>query len=201
MGMPAASRSVRGWSFTGGGVVHVDRVDAHQHGVALDQRLGAGFGKVRVFWIGVSLGTPRAIPSGSQQHRGPGDEHVRERADPDGPHPVDEDCWHVGAVLQGQLGQVLSVLEPVRRRIEVGAGVGDHDDAPDGELGARGVVLVGGVKAEVLTDLRAWKSGRGDHPVVDDVTEIDEAHAWMMADAARRRPPWSPGSRPVDGAA
>ena len=100
-------------------------------------------------------------------------------------------------MLQGQPGQVVSIAEPVGRRVEVGAGVGDHGDAPDGELSAGSVMIVGSVKAEVLADLRAGKAGIGHHLVVNDVAEIYEAHAYMVPDAEARPPDESdPDRRP-----
>jgi len=55
---------------------------------------------------------------------------------------VDEDCGQVGAVPQGQRREVMTASEPVRRCVQVGAGVADHADPSDGELGTGGVVIL-----------------------------------------------------------
>ena len=47
---------------------------------------------------------------------------------------VDEDAGHGGHPGQVEAGEVVAVGEAVERRVEVGAGVGDHVDAADLEL-------------------------------------------------------------------
>ena len=60
---------------------------------------------------------------------------------------------------------------------------------PDAELGTGGVGLVRGVEAQVRTDLRTGKARVGDHLVLDDMTEIDQAHVVMMTEHRRRTAP------------
>src|SRR5258708_2025386 len=66
----------------------------------------------------------------------------------------DHDAFQVRQALQGEFRQVLAVGVTVERRVEVGAGVGDHLDLADLELGARSVVRAGLHPAEEVADER-----------------------------------------------
>ena len=63
---------------------------------------------------------------------------------------VDHDRRQVDDAFEGQAGEVGAVGVPVGRRVHVGAGVGDHVDAPDVELGARRVDGAARLAAQVV---------------------------------------------------
>jgi hypothetical protein len=67
----------------------------------------------------------------------------------------------------------VAVAEAVRRRVEIGASVGNHAHPTDRELGTSRIVARGGVEAEVLTDFWPWQPGVGDHLMLDNVAEVD----------------------------
>ena len=81
-----------------------------------------------------------------------------------------------------------AVGEAVGRRIDVGAGVGDHLDPADLELGALRVALARRLAAEVVGDDRRRQTRIGHQAVFHRVAEVDEAGAHRArAMMARRR--------------
>src|SRR4029079_4003323 len=109
------------------------------------------------------------VPAGAHEDGAAGDV-VRDRRR----CAVEHDPGHTGDALERELGEVVTVGEPVERRVEVRAGVGDHVDATDLELVARRVPLARRGAGQVIADLRGGKARVGDQPVGDGVTEVDE---------------------------
>jgi hypothetical protein len=125
-------------------VIEVDRVDADQAGAVLGQPASARFGQVGGFG-GVVGAAPGSIASGVQQDRPPRHVQRGQRAGIDGAGAgagdASQDGRQLGAGLQRQGGQIGSVRVAVKRAVQVGAGVADHADRIDLELGAGRVTL------------------------------------------------------------
>ena len=79
-----------------------------------------------------------------------------------------------GKLFQPEPGEVDAVGVAVEGRIEVGAGVGDHLDLADVELGAGCVSLARGLAGEVIADDRRGQAFVGNETVFDGMAEIDE---------------------------
>lgn len=132
-----------------------------------------------------------AVPAGAEQHRSV--RHVVrcecERPDSGfrGARHVDDDSGEVGEVSKVQPGQVGAATVPMCRGVDVGAGVGNHGDSADLELGALGVAPVRVLPGQVVADLRAGQSWVGHHAVLDRVAQIDDGPAirYRHIDAAR----------------
>jgi len=62
----------------------------------------------------------------------------------------------------------------VERRVEVGAGVRNHLDLADVELGARSVMRPGLLPAEEIADEGCRQILVGNHAVFDDMANIDQ---------------------------
>ena len=91
--------------------------------------------------------------------------------------------------LQRGGDEVGALRVPVEGRVEVGAGVGNHADAPDVELGPRGVVSPRALPREVIADLWRREAGVGGHAVLDDVTQVHDDH--RAARLSRDATPWT----------
>ena len=95
--------------------------------------------------LGILRRPPGCVTAGVQQHRTTGDVECGERADVDRTAPATRGAHHdsgkIGAGVERQVGEVHAVGITVVRAIEVGAGVADHADAVDRELGTRRVDL------------------------------------------------------------
>ena len=136
-----------------------------------------GFGEVWMDGITVPVGAPVPVPASSQQDGCTLDVHVGKRAGADrSVATVYDHCGEQGAVFERKASQVVAVAEAVRRRVEIGAGVGNHAHPADRELGTGCVVACGGVEAEVFTDFWSWQPGVGDHLMLDDVAEVEQSH-------------------------
>jgi hypothetical protein len=175
---------VRG-TFAGGGVVDVDRVDTHECGLAADQCLGAVGGEVGVGGVAIAFRPPAGVPPGAEQDGGALHCCLLDVRGADGAlcRCVDDDQREVCAPFERETGEVVALREPVRRPVEVGAGVGDQADAADGELGALGVMGTRRSEREVVGDLRTREPGVGRHLVFDGVAEVDEVHGLIMVGA------------------
>ena len=175
-GMPAANRTV--WAGRCPVVVSsMLTVNPDQSGAAFDKRACAGFGEVGMDEITVPVGAPVPIPASSQQDGCTLDVHVGKRAGADrSVATVYDHGGEQGAAFERKASQVVAVAEAVRRRVEIGAGVGNHAHPADRELGTGCVVACGGVEAEVFTDFWSWQPGVGDHLMLDDVAEVEQSH-------------------------
>jgi hypothetical protein len=123
-----------------------------------------------------------AIPTGSQQNSGTPDVVCVERFQPDRSRPdVQDERGKVRAALQGECREVVSIAVAVGWCVQIRARVADHLDASDGELGTFGVHGRRLLEAEVFVDQWSWQAGVGDHPVLDDVAQIDQRHAQIIA--------------------
>src|SRR5205807_2270293 len=125
-------------------VVDVQRVDADQHGTGPGEPGGGLGGQVGVS-LKIRVGPPVDVPAGGDQDRLAAHVQGAEGGGVDGPaageRPAHRDGVEVGQLFEGQLRQVLAVGVAVEGRVEVGAGVGDHLDLADVELGPRRVQL------------------------------------------------------------
>ena len=142
--------------FAGAGVVDVDGIDAHHRCAAFDEQLGGTLSEVRVARVAVALGSPVLRPAGVHEHRPTGDVEPVEvlLADLLRTCRLDENTWDRGHASEVEAGEVVAVGEAVERSVEVGAGVGDHVDPADLELGPLGVALTGCLPTEVVADHR-----------------------------------------------
>ena len=95
---------------------------------------------------------------------------------------VDEDPGHVGDPRRVEPGQVVAVGEAVEGGVQVGARVRHHVDAPDLELVAGRVALVGRLPAEVVGDGGPRQPRVGDGAVGEDVAQVDDGHACGLPD-------------------
>ena len=129
------------------GVIDVDRVDADQSGLLLDQPVGGGGGQEGIPGA-VALGAPVTVPAGMDQRGSAANLVGGQRVAVDGAPPgfdSHHNAVQVGDAAKGQAGHVGRAGEAVERAVEVGAGVGHHRDAPDVELGAWPVAGGGGL--------------------------------------------------------
>ena len=114
-----------------------------RRGAPFDEQLGGCLSEERVARVAVELGPPVLRPAGVHEDGAARDVlAVEERCvdflDAAG---LDEDARDGGNAGEVEAGEVVAVGEAVERSVEVGAGVGDHVDAPDLELEALGVSL------------------------------------------------------------
>jgi hypothetical protein len=132
--------------------------------------------------VAVVLGAEVGRPAGAHQHRAPGHVSTGERVEPcsTGRRPVEHHTGHRGDGVEGQVGEVPPVGEAVERGVEVGAGVADHRDRADVELGAGGIALPRRLPIQVRADGRAGQPGVGDHPVADRMAEVDRGHVPIL---------------------
>ena len=77
--------------------------------------------------------------------------------------------------LEREPGQVGAVGVPVVRAVEVGAGVADHADPVDRELGARRVALARGLAGQVRGDRRRGQPRVGHEARADHVAQVHQA--------------------------
>src|SRR5579864_693163 len=98
----------------------------------------------------------------------------------------------------------------MERAVEVGAGIGDEIDATDLEGGSGRVATARVLPTQVIADVGRGEAGIGNHPVLDDVAQIDEHQRsssgtrWLTLQrssygivpaCARSLPPEVPGPR------
>ncbi len=131
------------------------------------------------------------VPTSAEQH-GPTDQvQAIEEVGGDrlGARDIDGHTRHVGHPGQVETGEVVTVSEAVERRVEVGAGVRHHVDAPDLKLVAGRVPLPRRGPAEVVGDGRPGQPGIGDGPVGDRVAEVDDVgHRHVLSATSSHRP-------------
>src|SRR5690606_29006142 len=160
-----------------GDVVDVQGVDAHQRRAAVAQVNGGGLGQEGVA-VEIGVRAPVGVPAGVDQHGAAGDLDGLEQLGPQraaGPvRGADDHAGQVGDAVQADVGQILAAAQAVGGRVDVGAGVGDHVDARDGELGARVIVGVRLVKGHVVADQRRGQAAVGDLSALYDVAEVDQ---------------------------
>ena len=178
-------------ALAGAGVVDVHRVDADDRRAGGDEPLDGVHPDVRVRRRRRSRRSPSGGPSRCGTAR-PARPRRRRRAGrrrpPGAPVASTSDARHADDAGEVEPGQVVAVGEAVERRVEVGAGVGHHVDAPDLELVARRV------RAPVTPPASRWsvidgrgQAGVGDEPVADRVAEVDDRHRSSLLS---RGPPW-----------
>ena len=111
----------------------------------LDEEGDGVVGEVRVAAGAVGVRAPVAVPAGAHDDGGaaqrPGPANAS--APMAGPAASTTTPGTPATASSGRSAEVAAVGEAVERRVEVGAGVGDHVDAADLELGARRVALAG----------------------------------------------------------
>ena len=136
-----------------------------QERVALEILVGS---PVRSQPVWTSTALPRtSSPSKASRVDGPAGRRV----------DADDERREVRELLQRQFGEVLAVGEAVERRVEVGAGVGDHLDLADVELGAGGVDLPRRFARQEVAHERGGQPLVGHHPAFDDVAHVDQSSA------------------------
>ena len=125
------------------GVVDVERVDADEGGAGVAEQEGGAFGQKRMV-LEVGGRSPMLRPAGVHQHRLARHVTAPERRLAHGLPPADlhpnDDSVESGYRRKRQLRQVFPLGIAVKRRVDVGARVGDHLDLADGEFGAWRVV-------------------------------------------------------------
>jgi hypothetical protein len=89
---------------------------------------------------------------------------------------AEHDPLEVRNRFERQASEIRLAFEPVRRRVEVRAGVRDHLDPADVELGPRRVGSPRVRARQVIADDGRREAGVGDETVVDGVREVDEGH-------------------------
>lgn len=99
---------------------------------------------------------------------------------------IDEHAFKPDDTVQGNLGQILSIAEAMKRGVDVGANVSRHVDLAEEELGVL-VILFGLVMIEVGSDMGSGKTGKHGHPVFDLMTEINEASGLCHTDDWTRK--------------
>jgi hypothetical protein len=160
------------------GIVDVHRVDADQRRALGHQPLGRAARQERGT-SPVVLGPEVAVPPGVHQHRLPSHLEREEKLTVDGAAGGSRDAHHdafeVGHRIERSRLQVGAIGVAVEGRVEVGAGVRHHGDAPDVELGPFCVARPRGFPAEVLSYLRPREPGVRHHPVPNGVTQLDQA--------------------------
>ena len=123
------------------------------------------------------------------EHRLAGDVQSLECGGCDGQVPAvvhaNEDAIEVGKGGQIDLRQVLAIRVAVEGTIDVGAGVGDHLDLADLELGAGSIALAQLLAAEVVADDGRGQALVGDQAIVDRVAEVDQLRGRPSACGAR----------------
>src|SRR5690606_30618377 len=87
---------------------------------------------------------------------------------------ADDDGFEVGELVEGELGEIVAVGVAMEWAVEVGAGVGDHLDLRDLELGAFRVDFARFLAAQIIADERGGQPFVGDHAVLDGMAEIAE---------------------------
>src|SRR5690606_33020648 len=98
------------------------------------------------------------------------------------------DAGEVRRLLEGKVGQIEAVAEAMEGSVEVGAGVGDHVDAADLELGSFRVVAAGLLAGQVVGDHGPGESRVGDHSRLDGMGEVDQSgHAGRVEGHTRPR--------------
>ena len=117
------------------------------------------------------------IPPGVEEHGRPGDIGVGDEIRRElRALTSNSDARQACQAIEWHGGEVGTTLPAVCRRIQVGAGVGDHLDSADVELGSRRVVSPGIFERYVVGDDGTGEPGVGDHPVLDDVAQIEQLH-------------------------
>src|SRR5215510_7924492 len=112
----------------------------------------------------VALGSPVDVPAGVEEHGLAADVESGEGRRIDrttrSARRADHDTRKVGQGLEREPREVATIRVAVKRAVEVRAGVRDHVDPPDVELGAGGEVAPGLLAGPVVADDR-----RGQSPV------------------------------------
>jgi hypothetical protein len=131
--------------------------------------------------VAVGVGSPVAVPAAVHEHCLAG-HVVGQQVGPvdgaiGGPRHVDGDRVEVGKPLERELGEVDAVGEAMKRAVDVGARLRAHVDAPDLKLRSGRVVRAALLAAEEVAHGRGRQAGVGDHPVLDDMAEIDPGPA------------------------
>src|SRR6059036_4068867 len=95
----------------------------------------------------IALGAPIDVPAGVYEHRsaphGPPAEHVLVERPAGALSCPNHAALEVGDGLKGIIGNVLTAVVAVERRIDIGAGVGEQLDLPDLECRTGGVACLG----------------------------------------------------------
>src|SRR5438034_1230385 len=158
-------------------VVDVQRVDADQCRVAVHE-VPRGRRREERVPLPVALGAPVAVPASVNQHGLPTHLDPPEDIGVDRPSPigaVNDNSVKVRHRLKRIAGDVLPLCVAVEGSVDVGPRVREQIDHPELEGRAGRIAGVGGLAAEPVADLRRGEAGIGDHPVLDLVTQIDEA--------------------------
>src|SRR5688500_9489123 len=98
-GDPGGEQEAVGGTFTRAGPVDVHRVDAHQHGIPVDQSQGPVLGEVRMPRVTVALAAPVPVPSGSEEYGAAAHHEPGEGGGADRSVGIDDDCRKVRAAL------------------------------------------------------------------------------------------------------
>ena len=129
-------------SFPAISVVDVERVDPDEDRALIPQEDRRAFREVRVAFE-ILVGPPMPVPAGMDQHCPAahirGGEHAPVDCPSDRPSAADHDGGAPGHRLEWQTSQVMTVREPVVRRVQVRTGISDHLDAVDLELRSRSI--------------------------------------------------------------
>ena len=191
IGTPAARSAEWIGRVASDGAVDVHRVDADQGNAGLDEPIGRLLRQVRVRGVAVGVGPPVPIPPGREQDGAPGHVLVGQV------RPFDHQPGNVHHPGQVEPAEVMAVGVPVERRVEVGAGVGHHVDAPDLELDAGCVALPGRRSAQVIGDHRPRQPRVGDRPVAERMAQIDDLGHQSSRRRAEMKASWGTSTLPM----
>jgi hypothetical protein len=118
------------------------------------------------------------VPAGRDKDRAPSHIEPVERLGVDSKTGFeglpDDEGGKVREGFHADFAQVLAVCEPMRRHVDVSAGVGDHVDPPD--LEGRAIVVIGRrlLARNEVANVRTWQTLVGHHALGDDVAQVDE---------------------------
>ena len=173
------------WPFAGGNSVDIQRIDAHEPDPATAQPLGQFTGEMGVV-LEVLVCSPVPVPARLYQNRAVPHVAFGHRTPIDGAGVADRNPGHdaveIGQRFQGQGGQIVPVGIPMEGTIDVGAGVADHLDLADVELGSGHVAGARFLSAQIIANHRRRQAPVGRAPVLECVTDVDQP----AVDAHRR---------------
>src|SRR5690606_1984237 len=136
--------------------------------------------------VSVVLSAPVTVPAGGEQDGLTFEADAVQCLDPDLLFGHREtQTRQVRYELQREVGEVEAVGVPVKRRVQVGPGIGNHVDPANVELGARFVAIARVLPTQKVGDLGAGETRVGGHSFDDRVREVDQAcHAAERIGAA-----------------
>src|SRR5271165_1809604 len=163
------------WPCSTSCIINIHRVDADEFDATIYEIRSGVFRQVRVV-IEVAITIPESVPASVDQHSSRAQffaaEHIGVKREFSGVVVGANDyAIKVRKLLHTDFREIFPIGVPMKRTIQIRAGVGDHFDFGDLEFSSWTVLFSGVLPAQVIADDRSWQSFVGNKPMFDGMTQ------------------------------